>query len=137
MPNGPLMPIVRAAVDHATTFLRFGIAGAIVTVVHVVIFALAIEIGHVPPVPANAAAFVVACIVGFNLHGRWTFRASGARTRRVGLYLLVALVGLSLNSALMYAAVDIAHWSPYVGVLLAIVITPLVTYTLSRYWVFA
>ena len=128
--------MVTSARDHAATLLRFGIAGVLVTLIHVASFALAIEVGHIAPVAANAGAFVIAFIVGFNLHGRWTFRTR-AHARRIVHYLLVALVGLSLNSALMYAAVDIAHWSPYVGVALCIVVTPLVTYTLSRYWVFA
>jgi len=118
-------------------FFKFGVVGIIATITHVACFAVAHSALFVPPVPANGIAFLVAFLVGFAANSAWTFKARGQMGRRLVQYLGVALCGLALNSALMYFAVYVAQWSPYAGIALSIAITPALTYTLSRRWVFA
>jgi putative flippase GtrA len=117
--------------------VRFGVTGVVATATHVGCFAVANELLRVPPVPANALAFLIAFLTGFTLNFAWTFRARGRVVRRMLQYFGVAVAGLGLNSALMYFAVYVAQWSPYAGIALSIALTPLLTYTLSRRFVFA
>ena len=117
-------------------FARFAVVGALSTAVHTAVFTVAIELGHVEPVLANAIAFSVAVLGGYALNRRWTFAAQGAAHARLWRYVIAQLIGLAWNSVIMYAAVHGAHWSPYLGLLLSLVLVPPLTFALSQFWVF-
>jgi len=119
---------------------RFAVVGVLATATHTGIFTLAIEAGHIEPVSANAIAFSVAVLVGFVLNRHWTFAAPGMAQGgphgRLWRYVAGALAGLGINSAIMYFVTHVARWSPYVGLVLAILIVPPITFVLNQYWVF-
>ena len=117
-------------------FARFAVVGAIATAIHAAVFAIAIEFVHIEPVTANALAFVVALLTGYSLNRRWTFVAYGTEHARLWRYAIAALVVLALNSAIMFAVVHVAHWSPYIGLGVSIVLAPPVSFALNQYWVF-
>jgi putative flippase GtrA len=117
-------------------FGRFAVVGVIATATHTLVFSLAIELAGIEAVTANAAAFIVAMLVGYALNRHWTFAAHGAENARLWRYFLAALVGLGLNSAIMYVAVHAMHWSPYVGLALALVLVPPLSFALNQFWVF-
>jgi putative flippase GtrA len=117
-------------------FARFAVVGVIATATHTTVFTLGIEAAHIEPVIANALAFCVALLVGFTLNRRWTFAAHGGPEARLWRYAVGALAGLAINSAIMAAAVHGAHWSPYVGLVLALMVVPPLTFALNHYWVF-
>ena len=117
-------------------FTRFAVVGVMATATHTLVFAAAIELARIEPVTANALAFSIAVLVGFTLNRRWTFAAHGGAEARLWRYAVVALAGLGINSAIMYAVTHMAQRSPYIGLALAIVIVPPVTFALNQYWVF-
>ena len=117
-------------------FARFAIVGVINTAVHTVLFSASIELAHIEAVLANAIAFSVSVLVGYALNRRWTFAKHGARHARLWRYAIGALIGLGLNSAIMFAVVHRAHGSPYVGLLLGLLLVPPLTFALNQFWVF-
>lgn len=120
----------------AASFLRFAVVGVAATATHAAVFALAIETTRLDPVVATAIAFLVALAVGFTLNRRWTFRSSAHPLLELPRYLVAQLVGLGVNAGVMAWAVHVQRWSPYVGLALAIVLVPPVTFALARWWVF-
>jgi putative flippase GtrA len=117
-------------------FARFAVVGVIATATHTAVFALALEALAIEPVVANALAFTVAVLVGYALNRRWTFAAHGGEDARLWRYVAGALAGLGVNSLIMYGAVHRAHWSPYVGLALALLVVPPLTFALNQFWVF-
>jgi putative flippase GtrA len=117
-------------------FVRFAVVGVIATATHTAVFAVLIELAHIEPVSATALAFVVAVLVGFALNRAWTFAAHGGAEARLWRYAVGALAGLGVNSAIMYVATHKLHWSPYVGLALALCVVPPLTFALNQYWVF-
>jgi putative flippase GtrA len=117
-------------------FARFAVVGVLATAVHTAVFAVAIELVYVEPVLANAIAFSVAVLVGFALNRHWTFAAHGAANARLWRYVAAQLISLGCNSAIMFAVVHGAHGSPYLGLLLALVLVPPLTFVLNQLWVF-
>jgi len=117
-------------------FARFAVVGVIATATHTGVFAACIELARIEPVTANALAFCVAVLVGYALNRRWTFAAHGGVDARLWRYVLGALAGLAVNSAIMFLATHVMRWSPYVGLALALVIVPPLTFALNQYWVF-
>jgi putative flippase GtrA len=120
----------------AREFVRFAVVGAVATTIHAAIFALLVEATPLDPVVATVIAFVVAFAAGFALNRTWTFGSSADPVAQLPRYLVVQLVGLALNAAIMAFAVHVQHWSPYVGLGLAIALVPPVTFALARGWAF-
>lgn len=117
-------------------FARFAVVGVIATVTHITLFTVAIEAGRIEPVAANALAFCAAVLVGYALNRQWTFAAHGAQNARLWRYVVGALAGLAVNSAIMFAVVHGAQASPYLGLAIGIVVVPPLSFALNQFWVF-
>ena len=120
----------------AQEFVRFAVVGAVATTIHAAVFTLLVETTPLDPVVATVIAFFVAFVAGFALNRAWTFRSRADPIAQLPRYLAVQLVGLALNAAIMALAVHVQHWSPYIGLGLAIVLVPPVTFALARGWAF-
>jgi putative flippase GtrA len=117
-------------------FAKFATVGVLATLAHTAVFSAAIELGRIDPVLANALAFSVAVLVGFALNRRWTFAGHGGESAQLWRYVVAALVGLAGSSLIMHAAVNVARWSPYVGLALSLVLMPPLSFALNQLWVF-
>jgi putative flippase GtrA len=116
--------------------LRYGVSGGLATATHVSVFVLAVEWLGLRPVLAAGPAFVLALLVSYGMNYHWTFAVSGPHRIMLPRYVVVALLGLGLNLGITYAVVDAAgYWYGY-ALLLVILIVPLVTFMLSKFWVF-
>lgn len=117
--------------------------GITATAVHAVLFVLAIELLALAPMLANLVAFMVALGVSFLGHFHWTFRPEGAAPARRGSggalarFLVVALIGLALNSAVVYVVIDRLGWPYQVALVLMVSAVPAVVFVLSKLWAFA
>ena len=119
--------------------VRFGLVGAFSTLVYAVVYwPLATYVIH--PMLAVLAAFAVAVSVGYLLHSRWSFKGHGkpeGSTETQTKFLLVQSAGLVLNAAFTWVLtgplMDGPTWWPLVP---AVLVTPLVTFALNRWWVF-
>jgi putative flippase GtrA len=117
-------------------FIRFGLSGALATATHVAVFVLLVEWAHMRPLFASVPAFLSALGVSYVLNYRWTFSATGPHRIMLPKFLLVSSSGLLLNLLITYLVVDI--WQLWYGfALLAIILlVPVSTYLLSKFWVF-
>lgn len=119
---------------------RFGIAGVGLTVLVLGLAWLAERSIGMGPNSAFALAFVFASLVGFFLHGNWSFKGHGARDRlhvRLIQFFIGNIIGFLLNQFFVWLIRH--HWGlPFwVEALPVTFVTPLVTFTLNRKWVFA
>ena len=132
---------VGQAMRHLLQYLRFGSVGLVATVVHVLAFVTLIELAATSPLLANLLAFALAVLVSFGGHRRWTFRpeAAGPRHPKAALlkFILVALLGLTLNSLAVYLITELLDLSYRYALLVMIGIVPLIVFLLSKHWVFA
>jgi putative flippase GtrA len=119
------------------SLIRFGITGVLATLTHVALFVLLVEWAYLRPLYAAVPAFLAAVGVSYAMNYRWTFRADGLHQVMLPRFVLVALAGLGLNLLITWMVVDVGnYWYGYALVLI-IMLVPLVTYLLSRFWVFS
>ena len=117
---------------------RFVVSGAFVTALGVGVSALVAICLRWHPQLGNFLAYVVAVATGYMMHSRWSFRDHGGeRTHGTKLkFVAVSLASLALNSFwvwLLYTQLDWGRAAPIVPMLF---VTPVVTFTLNRQWVF-
>ena len=119
--------------------IRFGLVGGFVTAVGAAAYWVPATFLGVHPLAANLLGYLVAAGLGYVLHSRVSFRGHGSRdnpVQRTGRFLIVSLISLALNSlfvGVLTGPLDGPTWWPVVPM---IFVTPLVTFTLNRYWVF-
>lgn len=119
--------------------LRFGMVGGFVTALGAGAYLVAAYAG-VHPLLANVLAYAVAVAAGYVLHSRVSFRDHGSRDqpgRRTARFVTVSLISLTMNSVFVWLLTGPAQlplWTPVVPMLF---LTPLVTFSLNRRWVFS
>jgi putative flippase GtrA len=111
---------VRSTASSSTTFsaekrafARYFLVGGAAACVDIGLFMLFAQGLGLPYQPVAAATFVVATLVNYVLSVRFVF-TSGQRFRRrweIALVYVVSAVGLALNAAILWAAVEAAHFS--------------------------
>jgi len=125
----------------AGQLIRFGLVGGFVTLLYAVVYSPLAKFGIVSPQIANFCGYLVAMATGYVLHSRWSFRGHGRRdnpARTTTRFFLVSLVSYGLNALFVFVLTDSMMlggpwWWPLIPILF---VTPLVTFTLNRQWVF-
>lgn len=117
---------------------RFVVSGAFVTALGVCVYALVALVFRWHPQLGNFLAYVVAVATGYVMHSQWSFRGHGGdRTHTTKVrFAVVSLISYALNTFwvwLLFTYLHLGRGAPIVPMLL---VTPFVTFSLNRYWVF-
>jgi putative flippase GtrA len=126
--------------DLLVQLIRFGMVGGFVTALGAGAYWVPATFLGVPPLAANVLGYLIAAGVGYVLHSRVSFKGHGSRenpVRRTGRFLIVSLVSLGLNSLFVWVLTGLLHGPTWWPVVPMIFVTPLATFALNRYWVFA
>lgn len=131
----------RAVSQLLGQLVRFGMVGGFVTGLYALVYSPLAKYEIVSPQLANLAGYLVAMVTGYVLHSRWSFRGHGTRdntARTTSRFFIVSLVSLGLNALFVFIltdskALDGPWWWPLIPILF---VTPLVTFSLNRQWVF-
>jgi len=113
-------------------FFTFASIGVVNTAIHLGVVTALVEMAQMSPVPANGLAFVCANLFSFWANGRFTFKAQPTLSR-YGRFLTVSLVGLSVSLGTSAMAVFM-QWHYSMGVLLAFVLLPVLSFFANRFW---
>ena len=118
--------------------MRFVISDAFVTALGVAVYALVAIVLRWHPQLGNFLAYVIAVATGYFMHSRWSFKDHGAqRTHGTKLrFAVVSVISYALNSLwvwLLFTHLQFGRAAPIPPMLF---ITPAVTFTLNRQWVF-
>ena len=120
--------------------LRFGIAGGMATALYTAVYSPLAGFKITSEQVANLCGYLVAMGSGYLLHSKWSFRGHGAEAKRTSWrFFVVSLVSLAINTGFVWLLTDDAMlsgpwWWPLVPILF---VTPLITFALNRFWVFA
>jgi putative flippase GtrA len=113
--------------------VRFGIVGGFATLTHVLVAWLLLAAFPGSSVfLINLMAFSVAFLVSFFGHRHFTFCTTGS----LGRFLVAALLGVAVNNSCLLAMSGFGFHG-LAAIILAAVLSPLVVFTLSKYWAFA
>ena len=117
---------------------RFVVSGAFVTALGVAVYAIVALVFRWHPQLGNFLAYVVAVATGYVMHSRWSFRGHGSeRTHGTKVrFAAVSLISYVLNTLWVWLLFTRLHLGRAAPIAPMLFITPAVTFTLNRYWVF-
>jgi putative flippase GtrA len=94
----------------ARRFLAFAAVGTIATAVQYAVLAVLVELAGWRPPAASALGFCVSVVVNYGLNHHFTFGGRAGHRQAAARFLLVAAVGLGVNTAVMLALVPAVHY---------------------------
>ena len=117
---------------------RFVISGATVTALGVAVYALVALVLRWNPQLGNLLAYAVAMASGYVMHSQWSFRDHGGeRTHATKVrFVVVSLISYALNSFWVWLLYSHLQWGRAAPIVPMLFVTPAVTFTLNRQWVF-
>ena len=119
--------------------IRFAIAGLGVTALSASVYAaLAVVLG-VPPLLANTVSHLTGLTAGFAVHSRWSFRDDSRDdgVTRFARFAAGSGVAYLLNSLWVWSLVTVAGAPAWAPVPAMLGVTPLASFAVNRWWVFA
>jgi putative flippase GtrA len=127
---------------HAVTFqaLRYAVAGLVITLLFSASYWAITEYLGLDPMISLTITFLFFTVVSFVTHGSYSFEGHGSRDRghvRLARFLAVNLLGFAVNQAFVFVLVKQLGGQTWWPVIAFVFVTPLLTFTLHRRWVYA
>ncbi len=119
------------------TASRFAIVGLIGTLVHTCVAMSASLSGLLPTFLANILGFVIAFGVTFTGHHLWSFPGGHDKARRMRRYFVLSVAGFALNATILASWLAFTPWPRSLGLMIAILVVPGLSFIGSRLWAFA
>jgi putative flippase GtrA len=116
---------------------RFGLVGFAATLVHVMTVVALVEGGAMRAVWANLVAFSIALAVSYLGNHRWTFQSGSPHGFSFPRFAAVAVAGLLLNQAIVYAGTELLGVSYLWALAVVVLVIPTLGFAASRWWAFA
>lgn len=126
--------------DMLLQIARFGISGVLLTAFVGILYTLGVYALHLAPTLSTTIAIAIATVPGYLIHSNFSFSGHGSRDNQHLRALRFAVTnGLSFASNFFFTWLLTSYlgepkWTPNLAFLF---ITPIITFTLNRKWVFA
>lgn len=118
-------------------FIKFGIVGVSSTVIDWGIYLLLTRIFGIYYLMAKILSFGVAVLNSYIWNRRWTFRSNDPQKLRQFIkFLTISIVGLVLNSTIMFIAVDKLKYHDIIGLVLATGIVTIWNFLANKFYTF-
>jgi putative flippase GtrA len=116
--------------------IRFGIVGITANIINNGLYFIFYHYLNIEPILANFLGFCIAVFVSYFGNCFYAFRSGGFNHRELVKFIISALIGLGLNSLVVWLITHALQLKGYVAIPLMIFATPIVTFLIAKYWVF-
>lgn len=121
-------------------FVKFGIVGALNTVLSYLIYYVGIRIGFHYAL-SNFFAFLITVFVSFVLNGIFVFKENqigktGWFKALIKVYASYATTSLGLTTVLLWVQVDVLGWSEVIAPLINLFFTVPINFLLNKFWAY-
>ena len=117
--------------------MRYSLVGVFSVLLYYISLVFLVEVMKVNPTLASAYAFGLILVFAYILNYYWTFQSKNRHTYVIPRFILTSLLGLLLNSGVMFVSVEILGLWYLVGASIGIVIGPVSNFILNSNWSFA
>lgn len=115
---------------------RYGVAGVLATLIYAGVVLLLVEAMGLTPVPAAAIATVVVIVTSYVVNRAWVFDTARSHRSAFTRFVIASLLGITINTGLMYLAVHWLDWPYIAGVVLATLVVPPLNFIVNYLWAF-
>ncbi len=100
--------------------IKFVIVGGIATIIDYIIFFLLHDLLKVPTLPSNIASFSISVIYNYIASVKWVFDVKeNDPKKQFIIFIVLSIIGLLINTAIVYVTIDILKWWSIIAKVLA------------------
>ena len=100
--------------------IKFVIVGGIATIIDYIIFFLLHELLKVPTLPSNITSFTISVIYNYIASVKWVFDVKKDDPKKQFIvFIILSLIGLLINTIIVYITIDILKWWSIIAKVLA------------------
>ncbi|MBI3561222.1 MAG: GtrA family protein [Gammaproteobacteria bacterium] len=118
-------------------FLAFATLGVIGTAAHYATLVVCVEGLKLTPLIGSTLGFMVGAIINYLLNYYLTFRSTKQHRDTLGKFMLIAAVGMGINSLIMLLALNVLMLYYLLSQVLATVLVLIWNFTINKLWTFA
>lgn len=118
---------------------RYAFAGLVITILFSASYWAVTDLGGLDPALSLTLVFLIFTAISYFTHGQFSFRGHGARDRqhiRATRFLIVNVIGFALNQFWVWLLIRQLGGPTWWPIIPFILVTPWVTFSLHRRWVF-
>ena len=119
-----------------TQFLRFILVGFAATLITYIILIVLVETWQINVIVASVIGYIVGIVVNYELNYGFTFQSKQHHHILVPRFVMVMMVGLLLNTGIMFVGVNWFDINYVLAQLAAIAVVLIWSFTANRLWVF-
>lgn len=117
--------------------VRYGLVGVLASVIHASISLLLHEVFGIDPFWSHACGFFGGLTTAYLGHYHYSFKDDGAHKQRFPKFFITAAAGFALHQGGVYVLVNLLSLNYSTQALpLLMILVPMVTFLLSKFWVF-
>jgi putative flippase GtrA len=134
------MKLLRENRDLVAQVIRFGMTGVLLTLLVAGGYWIAADVFGVEPMLSMTLNYLVFTALGYVLHSRFSFKGHGGRdnpSARTARFFIVNTTGFLANQFFVWLLVKQMGGPVWWSVIPIVFVTPLLTFSLNRRWVFA
>lgn len=123
--------------DGVIRFVKFGMVGVINTLVNWIIFFILNALGMYY-ILANIIAYILGTVNSYLWNTLWVFKYKDkASTETTIKFIILNLIGLGLNTGILYVLVDLCNLNKFIGLITTTAIVMIINYIVNKLWVFS
>jgi len=123
--------------DTLNKFLKFSIVGFVNTAGSYLLFFILLEIAHINYLVSSVSSYILGILISYFGNKYWTFRiVRSVRRLEFIKYMILNLVGLSLNTLIMVILVEKYKINPLIAQIFAMSVVIFFNFFGSKFWVF-
>lgn len=123
--------------DGVIRFIKFAMVGVINTLVNWIIFFILNALGMYY-ILANIIAYILGTVNSYLWNTLWVFKYKDkASTETTIKFIILNLIGLGLNTGILYVLVDLCNLNKFIGLVITTAIVMIINYIVNKLWVFS
>ena len=100
--------------------IKFVIVGGIATIIDYIIFFIMHELLKIPTLPSNITSFTISVIYNYIASVKWVFDVKKDDPKKQFIiFIVLSLIGLLINTIIVYITIDILKWWSMIAKVLA------------------
>jgi putative flippase GtrA len=123
--------------DTLIKFGKFSIVGFVNTASSYLLFFILLKFAHVNYLVSSVSSYILGILISYFGNKYWTFRSIRSVWRLEFIkYMILNIIGLALNTLIMFLMVENYKLNPYVAQIVAMSVVIFYNFFGSKFWVF-
>ena len=120
----------------SSSYIKFALVGVMNTLLNWSIFFILTKV-ELYYIVANVIAYLIATIHSYFWNSIWVFKYNnGSKIKSSIKFIVLNIIGLLINTIILYVLVDIFNINKLISLMLTTVIVMIINYVANKVWVF-